>query len=819
VSARPERARAYGLFTQALELQAEERAAFLQEQCGNDDLLRAEVEGLLGVALREGLDTGAFIGAAEQAPEELLAGHNVGRFRLIERVGEGGMGVVYRAERTDGVQQSVAIKLLTGALASGAQLRFEREVQLLARLEHPAIARLIDAGVDEGRAWMAIEFVRGERIDEYCRTHLLPPREIVRLLVRLTDAVAAAHGMLVVHSDIKPANVLVTAEGMPKLVDFGISTALREASLESPHTVAVGRLFTPNYAAPEQVSGGPVTVATDVFGLGALAYRLLTGVPPYNESRSAIAYLLAVTQRDVELPSRAALKDGRGPAMSRALRGDLDAILCKALERDPARRYPSAAALQADLKRYLDRRPVSARRQSLTYRLGKFVRRNAIASGLGALLLVSLIGGGLFAALQAHRAALARDMAARRGEFLETLLKSANPGGGRRDISVAELLDSATPSLDQTLGGEPLVEASMLGLIADTYNGLGRYAEGLAASERQLALLRANGASSLEISKALLTQGELLREEGRWKDDEPVVREAIGRLRALDAPAELCTALDLLGIVQAHTYRTDEAVATYREEIAIESTGNQSLRNRRIYPYQALEAIALDQGRYAQAVEYGREDVELAEAALRADHPDLLAMRVQYASTLVSSGNAAEGERLARETNQRQARVLGVDHKDTLLSDWIIADALVELHRDEEAATIAQAAALKLDTLLGPDSPYSLAAWQVYAIASCDSGHFGEGLMVMRRVAEARARLLPPGDSLVHFAGLGIGICLFRAGQYDEAESALLAATKGLETTRGPQFRRTRQGYRALQDLYLAMNRPEDARRYADKLH
>jgi tetratricopeptide (TPR) repeat protein len=815
VSEPPQRARAYELFVAALDLPAPERQRYLDEQASGDGALRAEVEGMLGVALRDGLDTAALSGTPQR--EESLIGHIVGRFRLLERVGEGGMGVVYRAERIDGVQQSVAVKLVTSELASAAQLRFEREAQLLARLEHPAIARLIDAGVESGRAWIAIEFVRGERIDEYCRVRQLAPRDIVRLLIRLTDAVAAAHGMLVVHSDIKPANVLVTADGLPKLVDFGISTALREVTQDSSQTVSIGRLFSPNYAAPEQISGAPVTVATDVFGLGALAYRLLTSVPPYADARSPVAYLLAVTQHDVQLPSRAALAAGHAQA-ARLLRGDLDAIVTKALEREPARRYPSAAALQADLKRYLDSRPVAAHRPSAAYRVGKFLRRNALAAGLAALLLVSLAGGAVFAGLQAHRVALARDMAARRGEFLETLLTSANPSKGRRDVSVAQLLDAAAPTLDRTLGGEPLVEASMLGLIAETNNGLGRYPEGLAASARQLALLHANGGSALELGRALNMRGELLREQGRWADVEPVVRESIALLRPLNARAELSTALDLLGIAQSHTYRQADAVATYNEEIDLESRGDAALRNRRIYPYQALEAIALEQGRYTAAVQFGRQDVELARQALPADHPDLLAMQVQYASTLVSAGQAAAGEQLVRATSERQARLLGPGHKDTLLARWILADALVELHRDAEAAGIARSDAQQLDALLGPDSTYALSAWQVYGIAACNSGQVEAGLEAMQRVSAARQRLLSRQDVMLPFAALGTGICLYRAGRFGEAETTLRQAIAALEQARGPDYRRTQQAYRALRDLYLATDRPADARTLTAKL-
>jgi hypothetical protein len=549
------RAKTYRLFAEALDLLQNAREPFLEEQCRGDAELRADVAALLAIAEVEagGLETGALAGAAPQR-EQSQTGEIFGRFRLREQIGEGGMGVVYLAERTDGVQQVVAIKLVSTLLAAAAQHRFEREVRILARLEHPSVARFIDAGVEGGRAWIAIEFVRGERIDAYCAARNLSTSEILRLLVQLSAAVSAAHALLVVHSDIKPANVLVTPEGLPKLIDFGIATALREANPERAATVEVGRLFSPNYAASEQVSGGAITVATDVFGLGALAYRLLTGAPIYREANSPVAYLMAVSQHDVEAPSRAVLAGGRGKSAARALRGDLDAILCKALEREPNRRYASAAEFQADLQRYLGGRPVAARAPSIRYRAAKFARRNALAVGLAGLLGFSVVAGGVIVWLQSRSTLLARDMAARRGEFLESVLRSANPREGKRDITVAELLDTAAQGLDDKLGAEPLVEASLLGLIEDTNTELGRYPEALAAGDRQIDLLRREGASARDVALAMAERGDLLSRANRYDEAESTLKAAIAELRG--EPGEKAALVDALsklaGVIRQH---------------------------------------------------------------------------------------------------------------------------------------------------------------------------------------------------------------------------------------------------------------------------
>src|ERR1700678_3434762 len=373
-----DRALTYRIFDAALELEADARAAFVSERCGEGTELAREVMALLAIASWELLATTNLQGSSKLSAGRDLIGKEYGRFRLVALIGEGGMGLVYRAERIGGVAQIVAVKLLRCEITEASAARFVREAQLLARLEHPAIARLIDVGVKDGEPWIAIEFVPGLPIDEYCENHDVDLRSRVKLLALLADAAATAHRMLVVHRDIKPTNVLVTEDGRPKLIDFGIAAALRSTSDLREPRVDLRRLFAPPYAAPEQIAGEPVTVATDVFGLGALAYRVLTGRAPYSRSSSAVGYLLAVTQSDAEPPSRAAAAAGMDPAKANRLRGDLDAIVLKALARRPAQRYATAQDLRTDLYRHLDGVPVSARRQTAGYRSARFVRRHVL---------------------------------------------------------------------------------------------------------------------------------------------------------------------------------------------------------------------------------------------------------------------------------------------------------------------------------------------------------------------------------------------------------------------------------------------------------
>jgi serine/threonine-protein kinase len=813
VNERFDRARVYRLFEQALGMDLADRSAYVRHECSRQPALQSEVEALLAAANQEGYSTGALIGGLPPVPDELIGRELAGRFRLAELIGQGGMGVVYRAERIDRVQQSVAIKLLGNELAAGARARFEREAQLLARLEHPAVARLIDFGVHDRRAWIALEFVRGRPIDAYCEDKESSIRERVRLLMLIADAVAAAHRTLVVHLDIKPGNVLVTDEGVPKLIDFGIAAALTDAS--ATHMPTMARLFTPNFAAPEQVNGDPVTVATDVFGLGALGYRILTGRAPYAEAKTPSDYVLAVAQDDVEPPSQAA--HSQPPEVVRALRGDLDAILLKSLERDPARRYASAADMRADLQNYLDDLPVTARVPALGYRVRKFVRRNRVPVGLAGLLGASLIAGGIVYGLQARGLAQARDMAARRGAFLEATLKSADPRLGRRDMTVAQLLDSSVKQVDVTLGKEPLVAASMLELVAETDSGLGRHAEGLSANTRAVALLRANDGSVNDLADALTTRGELLHQSGHTREAEAPLREAVSLLQGRRGEQKrLAAALDQLGVVLTNSAQEKEAEATYRS--AINLYRSAGLAAQAAYPLDDLGVLLANEGRYAEASAAAQEAFDLQKRALPIDHPDLLNTEMNFASSLVSLHQFIRAEPLFRSVIAARQRVLGAEHRDTLMTQLELADDLWEQHRNSEAAEVAQRAAEVLERSVGPQHPWTLGAWGTYGASACRTDRASDGLAALKRVEQARIIVHGADEWHTISTRLAIGVCLLDMHRYADAEPLLLQAAAELERVRGVSFHRTQAAYQALHDLYAATGRPDEASRWGQKI-
>ncbi|MGO9012023.1 MAG: protein kinase domain-containing protein [Bryobacteraceae bacterium] len=401
--------------------EAADRALFLRESCGDDSDLRLEVERLLA-ALDE---SGAFLEPGSPAERD-LSGGKIGPYLILEQAGQGGMGTVYRAVRDDDYHQQIAIKLVKRDLETDILLaRFRQERQVLALLNHPNIARLLDGGTTaDGRPYLVMEWVDGAPITEYCRTRNLSLQQRLRLFLSVCQAVAHAHGNLVVHRDLKPSNILITPEGVPKLLDFGIAKIVSPEPCRdgAAMTLAGAQALTPEYASPEQVRGEPATTATDIYSLGAVLYELLAGARPHRfETRTPAEMERVICSQDVLRPSVAAGPDGL-PA--RVLRGDLDNIVLKALEKDRSRRYSHVEGLAGDLRRYLEGQPVLARPGSFWYRASKFTRRNKALVATVAAVSLALTLGLAMSLWQAQVACRERQAADRRFELARRVAAS-----------------------------------------------------------------------------------------------------------------------------------------------------------------------------------------------------------------------------------------------------------------------------------------------------------------------------------------------------------------------------------------------------------
>src|SRR5438270_3604225 len=417
------------IFEQALELKANERAAFVQKSCTGDEELRREVESLLESHASAGGfidDRSLFISEVDLNDDDGIVppGQLIGPYRITREIGRGGMGTVYLAERADQqYEKQVAIKLIKRGMDTDAVLRhFRNERQILASFDHPNIARLFDGGTtDDGLPYFVMEYVEGLPINEYCAAHKISLVDRLKLFREVCAAVSYAHRHTVIHRDIKMSNILVTSEGTPKLLDFGIAKILQPGGgPEALMTMTGVRLMTPEYASPEQVRGEPITTASDVYSLGIILYELLVGRSPYRfTSRSPLDLAREITDTEPPRPSTSArgkdLKlDPTGIRNSKVLKGDIDNIVLMALRKEPDRRYQSVEQFSEDIHRHLGNRPVLARKDTVRYRAAKFIQRNKLAVAAALLILASLVAGLIASTWQAHRATLEKARAEKR---------------------------------------------------------------------------------------------------------------------------------------------------------------------------------------------------------------------------------------------------------------------------------------------------------------------------------------------------------------------------------------------------------------------
>jgi eukaryotic-like serine/threonine-protein kinase len=680
--------RADRIFSAALALAPGARGDLLARECADDPELRSLVERLLAdaneadpVIVPGGVMTGPLWKglAAELADpvepgghDESLEGREVGPYRLLRRLGRGGMGSVYLAERAD-VQKQVALKLLRPAFGSRElSRRFQLEQRVLARLDHPNIARLLDAGVLPGAMpYFVMEYVDGEPLTEHGRRADLRTR--LRLFEAVCAAAACAHQHLVVHRDLKPSNILVNRDGIVKLIDFGISKALEGSDDDSGEdlTQEGSRLMTPGYAAPEQVRGEPITPAADVYALGLLLYELLTGQRPYN--------LRGLTPSEVEKvvcegttprPSLAVAADATTLHLARRLAGDLDAICLKALEKDPERRYPTATELKADIDRYLSNRPVEARPPTTRYFLRKFIGRHRWAVMAGTLAAFALLAGSLAVLWQARLAIHERERAEAAlsesravGDFLIDLFEARDPGTGNPP-SVDDLIERGRQRADQ-LTAQPLVQARMLDTIGRVYHHLGRHEQAEPLLRRALALRSEKlGSEDAQVAATRDHLARLLHGRGAYDEAEREYREALALRRRLLGNEHPDTAQTLAqyGLFRLLRDDLDGAAALIGEALAVQRRALGNAHPDVASTLHRLASVHAARKDYAGSERLEREALEIHRATLGPSHEETLVSLGNLAGSLAQQGHDLAAEQAFREVLEHNRRVLGARH-------------------------------------------------------------------------------------------------------------------------------------------------------------
>jgi len=692
------------LLAEALGRRPEKRAGYLDEACAGDVELRQELDELLELndEAAEFFDqlSGEIAGAAPLEIESAVGSQiRIGPYRTIAAIGRGGMGAVYRAERVDGeFDQEVALKLLHRDMDTPElRARFLAERQLLAELSHPNIARLLDGGVtEEGRPYFVMELVEGRPITKYCADKGASTDEVLQLFLEGVDAVSYLHRNLVVHRDLKPSNIFVDDGGQVKLLDFGIAKLLAETPDEVLATRTGQRLMTPEYAAPEQILGQPVTTATDVYALGALLYELLTGRRPY-EGRAADGQ--APTKELPPTPSSLTRTQVEWPSGSPGIRvtGDLDAICLKALRPDPEARYPSAEQLGRDVERHLDGQPVEARAGTFSYRAGLFVRRHAggvvIAAAVVALMVfglvreISLRGDAERARAEAE---LEADKAVAVSRFLGELLSSVDPKKAQgEDVLVADVLEQASVRIAESeeLADQPEVEAAVRRTIADTYISLGRYEDARDHLERTVDLYGGTESNDPEALAATAELGVLYQRLGMVAEAETLIRQVLEiRVATLgeDHPSSL-TSLNQLADFLFSLGRVDEVEPLDRKTLEIRRRVLGEDHPDTLRSLNGLAATYFNQGRYGEAAPLFREGLEIRRRTLGDSHPDTLMLANNLAACYLEMGRQVEAEELQREVVEGRIRVLGEAHDQTAMSIHNLGVTLAQLGRYEEA--------------------------------------------------------------------------------------------------------------------------------------
>ncbi len=830
------------LFAGALEKPAAERQAFLDAHC-DDAELRAEVERLLAVdeQLSTFLETpaGEALGVPVPWNDE---GGRVGPYRLLRRIGSGGMGTVYLARRDDEhFERLVAVKVLRSGLESTeARHRFLVERQILARLEHPNIARLYDGGsTEDGRPYLVMELVEGLPVDLYCDRHRLTLDQRLELFQRICVAVQYAHQNLLVHRDLKPANVLVTPEGEPKLLDFGIAKQLGPEE-ENAATVPDLRAMTPVYASPEQIQGKAVTTASDVYSLGVVLYELLAGRSPYRlAGRRGAELEAAILEAEPEPPSQALFRPGEPSpevtpevisearcahpgALARRLRGDLDQIVCRALRKDPQERYTSVAQLSQDLEDHLAFRPVSARPNSLLYRTGKFVRRHRTAM-VGATLVV-LLGIGLLAShvVQSRRVARERDKARYTLAFLVNTFQQADPYHSRGEMLTArEMLDEGAERATRELSGQPDVQAALLDSIGEVALGLGRYDQAGPLLEKALALRRKTfGPDSPEVAESLEHLGQLSYERSDFGNAEARLRQslAIRRRRLGEDDLSVAKTLNLLGQVLASKGGSptvsDDVEKLHREALAVARKAEGPAGPTVAESVLLLAQVQSDRGDYVAAEKLFRQGLAIERRALGSQHPHLFRDQASLGSILIDAGKFKEAETLLRDTLAAQRRILTPDHPDLMETLNNLAESL---HRQGQNA---EAEALDREVLRITRAQYGPTHWRVAAVLgnlasvidAQERGH--EAIPYLQEALEIRRKNYGEKHPMVAQALLLLAGVYRELGDYDRSLPLARQALAILEEVEGRDHPHVAYAMREIGKSYLDRSRWAEAEPY-----
>jgi serine/threonine-protein kinase len=747
------------LFQEALEREASARAGFLEAACGEDAALRDLVLRLLRAHAKEGVGP---LDSPPPLPLDLLGEERepppptrIGPYLVQRELGRGGMGTVYLAERDEpGLRRPVAVKVVRRGMDSAFVVgRFHTERQILAGLEHPGIARLYDGGTTaEGLPYFVMEYVDGEDLLTYCDERRLPIAGRLQLFRRVCEAVQYAHQSLVVHRDLKPSNVLVTPAGEPKLLDFGIAKLLSPQPGEEgmDRTSSVIRLMTPDFASPEQVRGERATTASDVYSLGVILYELLSGHRPYRVKGTSPSEIeRTVLESDVDPPSAAVAR-----ALRRDLRGDLDNVVLKALHRDPAHRYATAAELAEDLRRHLDGFPVRARPDRRSYRAAKFLRRHRVGVGVAAVTVAALVAGltlallGFTRARRAEAVARAEAETARHvSEFLVELFKINEPGESKGSaVTARELLDRGALRIDEQLAGQPAVRARLLNAMGRAYGELGLYEPQVRTLEQELrAHVALHGEESRDAARTLtlLTKAEMDR--GRYAEALALGQRALALQERLLGPEHL-------------------EVANARNQLGMACWRLGDLKSAKLHLERSLA---------------------IREKVLGPDHRDLGGVLNNVAILRWQEGDTDGARPLCERALVIFERDHDPDHPNVVRTVNNLAILYLQARDLARARALNERALASRRRMLAPDHPEIAESLTNLGEVLRLAGELEPARVALLEALSIRERVLPPGHELTGTTLTNLGLTLVQLGDTAAARPYLQRAASIFEAALG----------------------------------
>lgn len=738
----------------------------------------------------------------ERRRENTVPGGVLGPYRLLQVIGEGGIGEVWLADQIHPIRRQVAVKLIKAGMDTReVVVRFESERQVLALMEHPAIAQVYDAGqTPEGRPYFVMEHVPGTPLNQFCDAHRYTVEQRLQLMVQVCEGVQHAHQKAIIHRDLKPNNVLVAVvdgKPWPKIIDFGIAKAVSHQLTDHPMFTEVGTFMgTPEYMSPEQtgLTRHGVDTRTDVYSLGVMLYQLLAGELPFafDDLRGSSHEEIGRKIREAEPPrpsSRVATStDPEESAKNRRtqsqnlvkrLRGDLDAVVLRAMEKDPRRRYGTPAELAADLGRYLRSEPVVARTPSTAYRLSKYIRRHrAVAT---AALALSVVGASFLIStlVQTRQTANERDranreaVAARRAfDFLTRTFTLADPSESRGNtITVREVLERAAQDVEPELAKEPELHARMLHTFGEVYLGLGLFARAENLLERAVAIRKSLlGAEHRDTLASMHELAQALRSAGKLPRAEAMFRETLDSRRRILGPNDPDTVATLKGLAE----------------------------------------VLYDLGRFPVAETTFREVIDTAGRVLGPDHPQTLSAMHGLARALRSEGQLNQAEALLRETAERQKRVLGADHPDTLATQFRLGLTMQDLGRFGEAEVIHRETLDARRRVYGPEHPTTLGSMHNLALTYSGLKRYADSEALNREAFNVRRRVLGPEhpDTLGSMQSLAASLYWLR--RYPEAEQLARGALDLQTRVLGTEHRNTLRSMNVLGSILQAEgNYPE----------